>query len=122
MATKLALIKLKGRTTKGEASVPLEDRVYFTVNNDCDVWMSKEWTLGKAIDFIGKQQTHPGLIKNRNNVKDDEPKLHLFNKDDKCISNPSGRKISEIIEEGLIVDGDKLLFKYCCLSHADKQQ
>lgn len=62
MATKLALMKLKGRA-KGDNAVPQSERIFFSV--DCpnkqqnpkplDLWMSKVWTLGKAIDFVARQ-------------------------------------------------------------------
>jgi hypothetical protein len=112
MATKLALMKLKGRA-KGDAGVPQADRIFFSV--DCpnkqqnpkplDVWMAKSWTMGKAIDFMARQ----ARMKNRNNVMD-APKLHIF-KGDICISKPSDRTVNEILSEGTIVDGDALEFK-----------
>jgi len=112
MATKLALMKLKGRA-KGDSSVPQADRIFFSVEcpnteqnpKPLDVWMAKSWTMGKAIDFMARQ----ARIKNKNNIAG-APKLHFF-KGELCISKPSDRTVKEIFEEGAIVDGDALEFK-----------
>jgi len=113
MANKLALMRLKGRAT-GDNTVPQSERVFFIV--DCpnkgqnpkplDLFMSKTWTMGKAVDFLARQ----ARIKNRNNQAD-APKLHVF-KGDVCISQPFDRTITEIMNSGLLVDGDDISFRY----------
>jgi len=113
MASKLALMKLKGRA-KGDNAVPQAERVFFMV--DCpnktqnpkplDVFMSRLWTMGKAIDFMARQ----ARIKNRNNQAD-SPKLHFF-KGEICLSKPFERTLSQILDLGLIVDGDDISFQY----------
>lgn len=111
MATKLALMKLKGKA-KGDTAVPQTERVYFYV--DCfnteqnpkplELFLCKKWSLGKSVDFVARQ----ARVKNKNNVPD-APKLHLY-KDGTCLSEKFDITLNECIESGLIVDGDALKF------------
>jgi hypothetical protein len=113
MATKLALMKLKGRA-KGDNSVPQAERVFFTVEcpnkqqnpQPLDLFMGKQWTMGKAVDFLARQ----ARIKNRNNQAD-APKLHIF-KGETCLTDPFEKTVNELLSGGIIVDGDALSFQY----------
>lgn len=112
MAAKLQLMRLKGRA-KGDNAVPQSERVFFSIicpnpqqnPKPLDVWMSKTWSLGKAVDFMARQ----ARIKNRNNQAD-APKLHFF-KGDVCLSTSFDKRISDLMSEDVILDGDSLEFR-----------
>ncbi|CAL8122706.1 unnamed protein product [Orchesella dallaii] len=112
MAAKLQLMRLKGRA-KGDNAVPQAERVFFSIAcphpqqnpKPLDVWMSKVWSLGKAVDFMARQ----ARVKNRNNQAD-APKLHFF-KEEVCLSETFDKTINDLLNEGAIFDGDSLEFK-----------
>lgn len=112
MAAKLQLMRLKGRS-KGDNAVPQAERVFFSITcpnpqqnpKPLDVWMSKTWSLGKAVDFMARQ----ARVKNRNNQLE-APKLHFF-KEEECLSVTFEKTISDLMNEGTLVDGDSLVFK-----------
>lgn len=110
MASKLALMKLKGRA-EGDKAIPQSERVYFIISvvpnpdqnpKPLDMFFSKIWTAGKVVDVIAKR----ARIKNRNNQAD-APKLHIF-KGEICLSQPFDRSIAQLIQEGLLEDGDSI--------------
>lgn len=112
MAAKLQLMRLKGRC-KGDNAVPQAERIFFSITcphpqqnpKPLDVWLNKTWSLGKAVDFMARQ----ARVKNRNN-KPDAPMLHFF-KDDTCLSTAFDKTFKDLLNEGLINDGDSLVFK-----------
>ncbi|RWS18499.1 AN1-type zinc finger protein 1-like protein, partial [Leptotrombidium deliense] len=57
LAKRVAFMKLK-QTAKGVASLPVEERVYFNVTfeeNTKPFYLSKEWTIGKCVDWLANQ-------------------------------------------------------------------
>ena len=116
LALKVALMKLKQKAS-GQSSIPMDERLYFKVNfqksaqnNNFDVkevFLSKEWSIGKCIDWLS---SHLSLINNNNNPL--APKLVLsVDSGDKQILLMS-HTLKQLESEGLVSNGDTLCLKY----------
>ncbi|KAL5466983.1 hypothetical protein EMCRGX_G031148 [Ephydatia muelleri] len=86
-ASKVALMKMK-MNAQGASSIPQEDRIYYHVTLPegdslltAALFFSKEWSVGKAVDFIA----HKYNLRNENNVVTSK-KLLLFAPDGRAFA------------------------------------
>lgn len=111
-ASKVQLMRIKNKAT-GLKSIPLADRVYFNLqrhrsNEVHPVFISKCWTIGRAIDAMASE-----LKMQNNNHKSEALKLRLFKKDDLSIlSVDLTQSIESLIKSNSIIDGDDLILEY----------
>lgn len=116
-ASKVRLMKLKSKAL-GDNKVPTNSRVYFAVHppvlgNDCNykpqpLFASTSWTVGKSIDVFSKRMR----VENKNNEVN-EPKLRLFKvSDGSIISLRTDIRMEELINSGVLLDGDSLILEY----------
>jgi hypothetical protein len=116
LSRKVALMKLK-QTAVGNSSLPMTERLYFNISYQKDsqlnqfdskaVFLSKEWSVGKCVDWLATQL---GLINNNNNPL--LPKLVLSINNDNCEPFSFSFTLKHLENESLIQSGDKLLLKY----------
>ncbi|KAG5886064.1 hypothetical protein JTB14_009512 [Gonioctena quinquepunctata] len=110
MANKVQLMKIKNKAT-GLKSIPVDNRIYFNVTHaerTVPVFVSNQWTVGRAIDAIALEMT----LKNNNN-KENEKKLRLFkNQDNNIISQSVSVTVNTLVDEKVIVDGESLIIEY----------
>ncbi|KAF7273683.1 hypothetical protein GWI33_013630 [Rhynchophorus ferrugineus] len=111
MAAKVQLMKIKNKAT-GLKSIPTTDRVYFNVKfNDSlnqPLFVSKTWSLGRAIDAIALECR----LQNNNN-KSNQKKLRLFNVNDKCIvSRDMSINLEKLLSENTLVNGSDIIIEY----------
>ncbi|XP_050498402.1 AN1-type zinc finger protein 1-like [Diabrotica virgifera virgifera] len=110
MANKVQLMKIKNKAT-GLKTIPTVDRVYFSVSyceKSCPVFVSSQWSLGRAIDAIAEEMK----LQNNNN-KANEKKLRLFTKEDNVsLSTDMSVTIKKLLGDKILIDGDTLLIKY----------
>ncbi|KAL1488048.1 hypothetical protein ABEB36_015418 [Hypothenemus hampei] len=101
-ALKVQLMKLKGRA-KGVKTIPSTDRLYFNVltsnGNSFPVFVSKTWSLGRALDAIALECK----LSNSN-------KLVLLRKEGRTIIfNNLSDILSHLIDKQLIINGEDLI-------------
>lgn len=113
MANKVQLMRLKNKAI-GLKSIPVTDRVYFNVTHPkpgnektTAVFVSKQWTLGRAIDAIAQE-----LKLQNNNNKSNEKKLRLFKKDGNNIVSSNMSTGLTALLENVIIDGEDLIMTY----------
>lgn len=114
MATKVQLMKIKGKAT-GLKSIPTADRVYFNVTHISNqgeqtlpIFVSLQWTVGRVIDAIAEEHK----LQNNNN-KSAEKKLRLFKKDDgNIISKNVSDNINSLLKENCLINGENLVIAY----------
>lgn len=105
-------MRLKNKAT-GLKTIPTTDRVYFNIqrkekNDFTPVFVSKTWSLGRAIDGIATELK----LQNHNN-KTAALKLRLFKKEDfKILSTDLSQTLEQLLKSGVIIDGDTLLLEY----------
>ena len=115
LARKVALMKLKQKAI-GQTSVPFTERLYFKINyqksskqnvfDTKDVFLSKEWSVGKCIDWLSTQLE---IINNNNNPS--APKL-VLSTDSSSDSFSMSDTLKHLESEGLLQSGDNLCLKY----------
>lgn len=116
LANKIRLMKIKGKAF-GDNKVPVVDRLFFNVHyplvNDVSkearaLFISKTWTVGRAIDFFAKRMK----VENNNNVQD-APKLRLFIKENGLlVTNEMDTVFEALVKDQIIIDGDSLVLEY----------
>ncbi|KAJ8911864.1 hypothetical protein NQ315_012530 [Exocentrus adspersus] len=114
MAHKIQLMRIKNRAT-GIKSVPIPDRIYFNViflkegnEKATAVFVSKQWSLGRAIDAIAQE-----LKLENNNNKRNEKKLRLFKKDTKeIVSNKMSTGLQILLQDDILINGEDLVIEY----------
>ncbi|KAK9886696.1 hypothetical protein WA026_017613 [Henosepilachna vigintioctopunctata] len=110
MACKLQLMRLKNKAV-GPKSVPCTDRVYFNIKlpskTEKAVFVSKIWSLGRAIDAIADECK----LQNNNN-RNGELKLRLFKMDSQIVSTNMSDYMKDLIGNETIIDGDNLIIEY----------
>lgn len=105
-------MRIKNKAT-GLKTIPLSDRVYFNIQHPksdqvTPVFISKTWTLGRAIDAIASEIK----LQNSNN-KADALKLRLFeNEDLSIISKDLSQTFNLFLQSGVVKDGDTLIMDY----------
>lgn len=105
-------MRIKNKAT-GLKSIPVADRVYFNVQHPqadqcAPVFVSKTWSLGRAIDAIASE-----LKLQNNNNKADALKLRLFRKEDlTVVSKDMAQILESLIKSGVITDGETLIMGY----------
>lgn len=112
-ASKLQLMRIKSKAT-GMKTIPSADRIYFLVNypkeffnKSSPVFVSKTWTIGRAIDAIAQECKIP----NHNNVKS-ALKLRLFKSDGHILGDDTSDKLETLLTEGTFINGDTLNLEY----------
>lgn len=111
-ANKLQLMRIKNKAT-GLKTIPTTDRIYFNIqrkdrNEFTPVFVSKTWSLGRAIDGIATELK----LQNCNN-KAQALKLRLFKKEDfNIVSKDLSQTLEHLVKSGDIIDGDTLLLEY----------
>lgn len=139
MSNKIQLMRLKGKAI-GPKDIPVQDRLYFLVHKPFGVttkqvsdkpidpsstvpsaqekstgqdktvavYVSQNWSVGKIIDSFSQ---FCKVINNNN--KSNESKLRLFRLNDGLIvSSIMSMKISKILENNIIRDGESLILEY----------
>ncbi|XP_044745931.1 AN1-type zinc finger protein 1-like [Coccinella septempunctata] len=110
LACKIQLMRLKGRAV-GLKSIPTTDRLHFNIvlpsKSEKAVFISKTWTLGKAIDAIAQECS----LQNNNN-KSGELKLRLFKTDKTILSKVMSDSILDLLHKESIIDGETLIIEY----------
>lgn len=114
MANKVQLMRIKNKAS-GSKTVAITDRLYFNVihpnpgnEKTAPVFVSKRWTLGRAIDAIAKE-----LKLQNNNNKSDEKKLRLFKKvGNDIVSGDMSTGLTTLVENNVIVNGEDLIITY----------
>ncbi|XP_018570977.1 AN1-type zinc finger protein 1 [Anoplophora glabripennis] len=114
MANKVQLMRLKNKAI-GLKSIPTTDRIYFNVihpepenEKTTAVFVSKQWTLGRAIDAIAQE-----LKLQNNNNKTNEKKLRLFKKDgNDIVSSSMSTGLTALLQNNVIIDGEDLIITY----------
>lgn len=115
MANKVRLMKIKNKAV-GLKTIPHINRVYFnvsyfdsnTVEKVNAIFVSNQWTVGRAIDAIAQEMK----LKNNNN-KLNEKKLKLFSKEDgEIISSNMSTLLTDLLKSKVIVDGGSLVIQY----------
>ncbi|KAI4467476.1 arsenite inducuble rna associated protein aip-1-related [Holotrichia oblita] len=120
-ANKVQLMRIKNKAT-GLKSVPLIDRVYFNVHYPTSIaskvvpiFVSKTWSIGKAIDAIAQEFKIPN-----NNNQTVSQKLRLFKVDDgHILTSTMSEKVEELLNTQMIINGQSLKLEYVsdeCLS------
>ena len=109
-------MKLK-QSAAGQSSLPMTERLYFKIgyqkssqNNSFetrDVFLSKEWSVGKCIDWLS---SHLSLTNNNNNPL--APKLVLCSDPESVDPFSMSLTLKEMESEGVVQSGDKLCLKY----------
>lgn len=105
-------MRIKNKAT-GLKTIPVTDRVYFAVQQQKNgivspVFISKTWTVGRAIDAIASELR----LQNSNN-KADALKLRLFRKEDLSIVSKDLSQIIEVLlNSGVVSNGDTLIIEY----------
>lgn len=111
-ANKIQLMRIKNKAT-GLKTIPLSDRVYFNIqyknkNELIPVFVSKTWSLGRAIDAIAMELK----LQNDNN-KAQALKLRLFkNEDFKIVSTDLSHTLQSLLAANDIIDGNTLILDY----------
>lgn len=111
-ANKIQLMRIKNKAT-GLKTIPSSDRIYFNIqrlnkNELTPVFLSKTWSLGRAIDGIATELK----LQNHNN-KAQALKLRLFKKEDfNILSKELSQTLEQLLKSGDIIDGDTLLLEY----------
>ncbi|KAH1000713.1 AN1-type zinc finger protein 1 [Dendroctonus ponderosae] len=113
LADKVQLMKIKNKAT-GLKTIPVLDKVYFNIHvpgKVVPVFVSKNWSLGRAIDAIADECKLPN-----NNNKSNEKKLRLFRErhasDPQIISDDMSKRLSSLLAEKALVDGEDLVIQY----------
>lgn len=108
-ANKIRLMKLKGKAV-GDNKIPVADRVFFTVHppsgNSRQLFVSKNWTVGRSLDFFAKK-----LNTENNNAKPGCPKLKVFCKEER-LALDTNATMGTLIEKNVICDGEPLVIEY----------
>ncbi|XP_075228810.1 AN1-type zinc finger protein 1-like isoform X2 [Lycorma delicatula] len=116
LVNKIKLMKIKGKAF-GDNRIPETDRVFFLVyypytegtsKESRPLFVSKTWSVGRAIDFFAKRMK----VENNNNVED-APKLRLFLKDSgNLITHQMDTVLETILNDQVIINGDSLVIEY----------
>lgn len=115
MAMKVQLMRVKNKAT-GLKSIPTVDRIYFNVTTPKQlgeakkaVFVSKTWSVGRAIDAIADECKVP----NRNNVANAE-KLRLFTdiQNDTDYIQDLSKILNNLVHDNQLVDGQNLKLEY----------
>ncbi|XP_063919238.1 AN1-type zinc finger protein 1-like [Zophobas morio] len=112
LANKVQLMKIKNKA-KGLNTIPTTDRLYFSVSylghqQDVPLFVSKLWSVGRAIDAIANELK----LQNDNN-KSSCKKLRLFKKESGAIVTVNVAEIlDELIAKSVIIDGENLVIEY----------
>ena len=116
LARKVALMKLK-QSASGQSSLPITERLYFKISyqksseqnlfENKDVFLSKEWSVGKCIDWLS---SHLSIINNNNNPL--APKLVLCSDSETSDPFSMSPSLKQLESEGVVQSGDKLCLKY----------
>nr|CAD7195087.1 unnamed protein product [Timema douglasi]CAD7405332.1 unnamed protein product [Timema poppensis] len=114
-ALKVHLMRIKGKAV-GPKTIPASERVYFMANPPASmkrpgkaVFVSKQWHLGRMLDFIAETLDVP----NKNNIPG-TPKLVLVHSSEwgeGVVSENMGLKIDELIAEDVLVEGETLFLE-----------
>lgn len=111
-------MRIKNKAT-GLKTIPPLDRIYFNIqynnsssssdkNEFTPVFVSKLWTLGRAIDAIANELK----LQNHNN-KAQALKLRLFRKEDlNIVSKDLAVTLERLLTSNDIIDGDRLILEY----------
>ncbi|KAK9711651.1 hypothetical protein QE152_g25350 [Popillia japonica] len=113
-ANKVQLMRVKNKAT-GLKSIPVIDRVYFNIHYPTSVtskvvpvFISKMWSIGKAIDAIAEELKIPN-----NNNQAVSQKLRLFRTDDgHILTSVMSEKVEELLNTQVIIDGQSLKLEY----------
>ena len=109
LSLKVAVMKLKQKA-KGDLSVPLNERIYFYIQNKTskntihEFYLCKRWSIGRCIAYLADELK----IKN-NNDKLDEEKLVLKVNDEHLAFE---RTLDEFILDNICDSGSKLIICY----------
>ncbi|KAF5281806.1 hypothetical protein FQA39_LY05020 [Lamprigera yunnana] len=113
IANQIHLMRIKNKAI-GLKSVPTEDRIYFNVQftigdtKELPIFVSQQWTLGKAIDFIANECK----ATNKNN-QSNAAKLRLFHKSSQeIVTNDLSIKLEQLLLNVNIVNGENLILEY----------
>lgn len=114
MANKVQLMRIKNKAT-GMKTISPTDRLYFNVIHSnlgnekaIPVFVSKQWTIGKAIDAIAQE-----LKLENNNNKNNEKKLRLFKKEgNDIVSSNMSTGLTTLVENNVILNGEDLIIAY----------
>lgn len=115
LANKIKLMKIKGSAV-GLKTVPTANRIYFLVappvgpsaqSKARSLFVDKEWSYGKAIDFLAKK-----LNVNNTNNNITEPQLRLFSTEGELLSDDLSEILHNLLDNGVLVDGDSLILEY----------
>lgn len=105
-------MRIKNKAT-GLKTIPPSDRVYFNIQNKIKnqltpVFVSKNWSLGRAIDAIAVELK----LQNCNN-KAQALKLRLFRKKDfHIVCENLSETLENLLKTDVIIDGDTLILEY----------
>lgn len=105
-------MRIKNKAT-GLKTIPQTDRVYFNIQHPktdevTPVFISKTWTLGRAIDAIANE-----LKLENNNNKAHALKLRLFEKEDlNIVSKDLSQTFDLLLQSEVVKDGDTLIMEY----------
>ncbi|GJQ76568.1 hypothetical protein Trydic_g2265 [Trypoxylus dichotomus] len=113
-ANKVQLMRIKNKAV-GLKTIPIVDRVYFNIkypSNIADrispVFVSKTWSIGRAIDAIAEEIKVPN-----NNNQATALKLRLFRGDNGQILTASMfEKIEDLLNKQNIINGQSLILEY----------
>lgn len=112
MINKIQLMKIKNKA-KGPATIPANNRVYFNIlhpptNQVTAVFVSKVWSVGRAIDSIATECK----LENYNN-KSVGTKLRIFKSETgEIITTNMSDLMQSLLESNVIFDGEKLVLDY----------
>jgi hypothetical protein len=107
-------MRLKGKAA-GSKGIPTADRVYFLIyppltvpKKSKAVFVAKQWSVGRVIDAAADLCDIP----NRNN-EPSAKKLRLFHlHDGQMLCTEMERKLEQLLNEGIVVDGESLVLEY----------
>jgi hypothetical protein len=112
LVNKVQLMKIKNKA-KGLNTIPTSERIYFNVVHPetaqgHPVFVSKNWSIGRAIDAIADECK----IKNDNN-KSMGKKLRLFKQDSgEILSKDLANSLQLLVDNGVIIDGESVIMEY----------
>lgn len=105
-------MRIKNKAT-GLKTIPTSDRIYFSIQNKTKneptpVFVSKTWSIGRAIDAIATE-----LKLQNNNNKAQSLKLRLFKQEDfNIVSKELSETLETLLKSGTIMDGETLILEY----------
>ncbi|XP_040565341.1 AN1-type zinc finger protein 1 [Lepeophtheirus salmonis] len=121
-AARVQLMKLKMNAI-GAKSIPTDDRIFFKIvlpkKNPLSVYVSKDWSWGKALDSIANLANMP----NKNNISTESKKLLLFHFSDGSLVQPfelMSPTVEELLQNNL-VNGETLIMDYSSETKVEPQ-